>query len=175
MADFFTADLHLGHEKIIQYCNRPFASAVDMDDAIVSRWNKKVKPHDTVWIIGDVSFSSAQRTLEIITSLNGHLKLIPGNHDARLLKDETLKSLFDIQPEIVDRKFNTTHVVMCHYPLMSWNRAYHGAFHLHGHTHGNIPFDKKFRRLDVGVDVHDFTPIAWGEVMEILSDAGPNK
>lgn len=54
MSIFFTADLHFWHENIIQYCQRPFASADEMNSALISNWNARVTPDDTVYILGDV-------------------------------------------------------------------------------------------------------------------------
>ena len=43
---FFTSDLHLGHENIIRFCDRPFANANAMNEALVERWNAVVKDND---------------------------------------------------------------------------------------------------------------------------------
>jgi calcineurin-like phosphoesterase family protein len=32
---FITGDLHLGHQKILEYENRPFATIKEMDEAII--------------------------------------------------------------------------------------------------------------------------------------------
>ena len=39
---FLTADLHLGHENIIKYENRPFPDKEAMDAAIIKNWNNVV-------------------------------------------------------------------------------------------------------------------------------------
>ena len=39
---FFTADTHFGHENVIQFDKRPFASADEMDEEMIKRWNNKV-------------------------------------------------------------------------------------------------------------------------------------
>ena len=46
----FTSDLHLGHNNIIKLCNRPFNNLEEMDEALITNWNKKVKNGDTVSI-----------------------------------------------------------------------------------------------------------------------------
>ena len=33
---WYTADLHLGHEGILRFCNRPFASVGEMDAALIA-------------------------------------------------------------------------------------------------------------------------------------------
>ena len=41
---FFTSDLHLGHFRIAQLCNRPYQSCKEMNDALIDNWNKTVPP-----------------------------------------------------------------------------------------------------------------------------------
>lgn len=40
MANYYIADLHLGHANIIQFDNRPFAGLTEMHDTILNNWNK---------------------------------------------------------------------------------------------------------------------------------------
>jgi len=42
MTTWFTADLHLGHRNIIEYCNRPFADVDEMNRALIANWNQVV-------------------------------------------------------------------------------------------------------------------------------------
>ena len=37
-----------------------------------------------------------------------------------------------------------------HFPIASWHRQHHGAWHLYGHSHGTLPPHGK--SVDVGVD-----------------------
>ena len=32
---YFTADTHFGHENVIRFCRRPYATAAEMDEALV--------------------------------------------------------------------------------------------------------------------------------------------
>lgn len=38
---------------MIQYEHRPFQTAGEMDDALISNWNRKVSPEDDIYILGD--------------------------------------------------------------------------------------------------------------------------
>lgn len=78
---WFTADLHLGHENIIRYCDRPFGSVEAMNRAIVDNWNARVEDGDTVWVLGDACLGLIQESLALIEELRGHKILVPGNHD----------------------------------------------------------------------------------------------
>ena len=49
---FFTSDTHFNHEKIIEYCKRPFSSVEEMDKKLVSNWNEVVSEGCTVFHLG---------------------------------------------------------------------------------------------------------------------------
>lgn len=53
---YFTADTHFGHENIIKFCDRPFASVEEMDETLIANWNGRVRANDTVFILGDMFF-----------------------------------------------------------------------------------------------------------------------
>ena len=56
MAHWYTADLHFGHEAIIDFCRRPFRSASHMDGALLENLWSKVAPDDDLWILGDFAW-----------------------------------------------------------------------------------------------------------------------
>jgi calcineurin-like phosphoesterase family protein len=162
MSIFFVSDTHFGHAKIIDYCNRPFESVEEMNDAMVRNWNGAVSPKDTVYHLGDVAFHN----YECIERLNGKLKLVPGNHDHERAKK--VMHLFDeVLPEVHYLKLDKDHrFVLCHYPFESWRREY--RYHLHGHTHGTAGV--KMNRLDVGVDATTIMrPLHVDEIMERMT------
>ena len=78
---FFTSDLHLGHENIIGYCNRPYDSVDEMNEDLVRRWNQVVTPDDEVIVVGDFAMGKLNETLPLAGLLNGGKTLVPGNHD----------------------------------------------------------------------------------------------
>jgi len=166
MSILFSSDHHFGHANI--RLTRPrFSTLQNMDDFMVAEWNRAVQPEDTVYHLGDLVWKpdSAESFLE---RLNGRIKLVPGNHDnlkaLRSLVHRTLSSKLEILESLVEIKHLGHSVTLCHYPMAAWNKSHHGSLMLHGHTHGNLPFHPKIRRLDVGVDSHDFRPWTWGEI-----------
>lgn len=78
---FIISDTHFGHENIIRYCNRPFSSVEEMDNAIIKNWNETVSNQDTIIHLGDFGLGKKERIAEIISKLNGKKILIMGNHD----------------------------------------------------------------------------------------------
>lgn len=77
---YFTADTHFGHYNVIRFCDRPFASAEEMDEAMIQNWNDRVTGNDTVYILGDMFFRSTNAE-GILKRLKGKKRLIVGNHD----------------------------------------------------------------------------------------------
>lgn len=59
-------------------------------------------------------------------------------------------------------------IVLCHYAMRVWPHHAQGAWHLYGHSHGNLPDDELSLSLDVGVDVHEFRPWHFDELQTIM-------
>ena len=89
MTTFFTADTHFGHASIIDHCARPFASAAEMDRAMVDIWNSVVGPRDTVWHVGDFWCGPSRDKADaerVFRRLHGQKHLVAGNHDGAATK-----------------------------------------------------------------------------------------
>lgn len=108
-----------------------------MDNYIIKHWNEKVKPEDTVYILGDISFYGLSKTVEIVSQLNGKKHLIAGNHD-KLIKQKTFKSLFETISERETIYVNETKIVLDHYPSICYNGHFNHAVHLYGHVHNTF-------------------------------------
>lgn len=159
MTTYFTSDTHFGHKNIITYCRRPFNTVEEMDRILIENWNKKIKPTDTVYFLGDFSFHKESKTREIILQLNGIKHMIMGNHDRGYGKDENLWYEFFVEVEEYARiKADGHKFVLCHFPFKSWERGY---VNLHGHTHGMS--EEWFAQCDVGVDCNKYMPISADE------------
>ena len=170
---WYTADFHLFHDNIIRYCHRPFDNIWQMHDAIVEGMNERVKKNDELFILGDVSFYGGEKVQKVLRKINGRKHLIIGNHDAKNMGKWEGWTSVNHYLELKDRGQN---IVLCHYPIESWNKMMYGAIHLHGHRHGVYP--KHLRnecpwglRSDVGVDVFDFKPVD----LDILTEKWQNE
>lgn len=178
MATFFTSDLHFSHAAVIQYSKRPFASVEEMNEKLIENWNSRVKPKDPVFVIGDLIFGKLADQDAILTRLNGNIQLIHGNHDsglAKRLKQGRVLAKITSLGHYYEFKDNHEKFVLCHFPFEAWNLSSHGGFHLHGHSHGAFEkrsIQRNIRRLDVGVDVHNYFPISLEEVRQILTPRG---
>lgn len=166
MTIFFTADTHWGHSNIIRYCDRPFETKIEHDEALISNWNRVVQPKDHVYHLGDVGFSNPLILYKILQRLHGKIHLIKGNHDGPALRDPALqrftfvKDVHCLTTQYLRKKVK---IFLSHYAHRTWPFANHGSIHLFGHSHGKMPpFGLSF---DVGVDCWNFTPISLETVM----------
>ncbi len=176
---FFTADTHFGHGRIIKYCGRPFLDAQTQDDAIMARFNEVIKPGDILYHLGDIAWSSYDVENKFLKRLNTkEVHLIKGNHDSKEDKDylkmgfRTVQDYKEIRMDIIrgtpDVQGSSTPVILFHYAMRSWNKKFHGALALYGHSHGQLEPGLD-RSMDVGVDTHNFYPWAWEDVKKELN------
>lgn len=164
---WFVADTHFGHRGILKHCarTRPFADIEEMDQAIIDAWNSRVAPHDVVYHLGDVSFHGAERTAYLLYHLRGKIHLVRGNHDR--LGDPGVVGRFLDVADYKKVSIDGRKLILCHYPLLTWDGAHRGSWMLHGHSHGSLRAPLT-TRLDVGVDTHDLLPWSWEEVQDAL-------
>ena len=175
---FFISDLHFQHKNILKYDNRPFSTVDEMDESLILNWNNKVQKNDIVFYIGDFAFCKPEKSKEIAHRLNGKIHFILGNHDnlrdiQSLNRFETINDYFllSIKEEELDRKWQE--IAMMHYPIFSWDKEHHGSFHLHGHCHQSLvetnPEFYKRKVLDVGCNGHNYTPLSYDEIKNIMN------
>jgi len=168
MDTFFTSDTHFGHANIIKHCHRPFNTAEEMDAALIERWNSVVAPTDVVYHLGDVAFRGTKGNfISIFSRLNGIIHLIRGNHD----NEEVLTQAWASISDYLEIRAGSKKIVLCHYPMRSWNGMYNGSLHLYGHEHGNIPDHGNC--LDVGVDKWNFYPVTLTQIQYRMASLTP--
>ena len=176
---WFISDTHFHHSKILEYCNRPFNTIEEHDQALIDNWNSVVKSEDTVFHLGDFCIGGAPKWKEIRQQLNGHIILILGNHD---WKNKTAGTdlLFDYVTQQMRIEVDGRTVYLNHFPFMSfahWNLEKYPkdqlSFALSGHVHikknyegSDAPLLNNYlpTQYDVGVDFNNFAPISWEEV-----------
>lgn len=184
---FYISDLHFGHVNCLGFDNRPFKNIEEHDNELIKRWNNAVLADDDVWILGDISWYGATKTVEIFKKLNGTKHLCVGNHDKKILKNPDVRNLFT---EIVDYKEiridNRLGIVLCHYPIPCYNCHYYGWYHLYGHVHNSFEwnmmervkfemkqlYDKDCNMYNVGcmMQYMDYTPRTLEEIIAMNSD-----
>lgn len=161
----FTADTHFGHSNIIKYCNRPFSNIEEHDQCLIDNWNRVVGKKDTVYHLGDFIFSREHIANHLLSQLQGQIILIKGNHDpGHLFRSPRFQAVKDVH--IV--RHQRQKIFLSHYAHRTWQFINQGAWHLFGHSHGNLPSHGK--SFDVGVDCWDYTPVSFDQVKEKMEN-----
>ena len=166
---FLSADLHIGHRRIIEYCNRPFSDVHEMNKTLVSNHNYLVKQDDIVIHAGDFTLQGYNKFKEYLTFLNGRHIFVKGSHDiwAKKFNPSEIpnlhKELGQKVHDILELSINNRKIVVCHYAMRTWPHSHHGSILFYGHSHGKLkPF---YNALDVGVDNNDYRPISLIEAL----------
>lgn len=174
---WFTSDTHYYHSNIIKYCNRPFDNVHEMNEYLIHSYNDVVGDKDEVYHLGDFGFAPPGKLIEIIRRLKGKKYLLLGNHDKQLRKNlkeieyyfEWIGEYLEITQQDSTIKEKKQKIIMCHYPILSWNKAHYGSWMLHGHCHSSIDhLNTDVRRHDVGVDGNDYRPISYDELKVLM-------
>lgn len=152
---WYISDSHFNHNRIIDYCNRPFNSVEDMNETMIKRWNSVVKKDDIVWHLGDFALGDKEYITNIVNQLNGKIKLIKGNHDThnnQWYRDCGFVEVYDHPIIIKD------YIVLSHEPLpFVMNQCY---VNLYGHVHTSPMFETWGKQSAcLCVERHNYTPV----------------
>jgi calcineurin-like phosphoesterase family protein len=189
---FFWSDMHLGQKctswEEPLYVKRGFKTMEEHDNAMVQRWNGRIRHDSTVFNLGDMLFGNdgQRRILNYFEILNfGTMYLLFGNHSAGMKQvfesiegnvhhvNSEKKVIFC--PSYMEAFVNGHHCVLSHYAIASFNGQGKGAYMIHGHSHGNLYRSEmggvlyKARVIDVGVENCPF-PQSFNEIKRRFKD-----
>jgi len=177
---FLVSDTHFGHKGVCHFTRndgvtklRPWDTPEEMDEAMIAKWNERVKPTDKVYHLGDVVIN--RKALSIMRRLNGDKVLIRGNHD--IFPDDEYRKYF--------RELRAYHVmngmILSHIPIHVESLGRFGT-NIHGHLHASRVMLSGFngKQTDivdtryhcVCVEQTDFAPILFEEVLARIEAEG---
>lgn len=162
---YIISDLHLGHENIIYYCDRPFDSLEEMNSEIVRRWNETVDEDDSVLYLGDVTHGGSQKTAGgWLRELNGNLLVVRGNHDGGLSHNTHVNVVDSCTISHGKYKFYCEH-----------RPEKFAGWQLHGHTHNNNMDEYPFihhgkRTVNVSAELLGYRPRPLDAIIDMLGD-----
>ena len=182
---YFVSDFHIGHQNVIKFDGRPFESLEEMHLKLIKNWNSKVNDEDIVFYLGDFTFKNQEIGSWFRNHLKGKIHFIMGNHDrtsviSKLGFEKVWgcdSGLGGVTIEVKDPDANRGYqiIVLCHYPILSWNKSHHGSWHVHGHCHQSLTKNKemswyyKRKVIDAGVNGLEYTPISYKELKKIMN------
>lgn len=128
---YFTSDLHFGHNYRFLYRSRGYNNIEEHDKDIVHKWNNLIKKEDIVYILGNIMLGNNEQGMKCLTSLNGNLKIIRGDHDSDVrwnlyntLPNVELLGYAAFKKFAVTSKDNVTHnyhIYLSHYPTLVYD------------------------------------------------------
>lgn len=156
----FWSDLHLFHNNIIGYCDRPFNNVEEMNSAMLKNYYHAVHDDDLVIFGGDVAFSDVEKTRALLMGLPGKKVLVLGNHDFDTNK-MTYRNYhaFDMITMAFVYPYATQsgkicNVIVSHYPIDD-KLLPDNTINVHGHIHDNVSSGK---HINISVEWMDYCP-----------------
>lgn len=164
------SDNHFNHQKIIEYCNRPFKTVEQMNEEMIKKWNSVVKEDDKIYHLGDFGFGSKEQIANVISKLNGRIFLILGNHDnhtPQWYRDAGIKEVYD-HPIIIKDFIVLSHAPQ---PFICDSRTPYVNFF--GHVHDSKMFETYGpRHFCACVERHNYKPVNIEEVIKYFQEKG---
>lgn len=151
-----------------------------MNNFLIEKWNRKVNEDDEVYILGDLSFRSGVNVGYYLKQMKGKKRLICGNHDNNWQKNiKDMYQYFETVSNMEVIKLGDKLVTLCHYPMLEWNgsrravdQATSKSWLIHGHIHNSKDGTYEYIRdnlpcaLNAGVDINDYEPVTFEELMQ---------
>lgn len=155
---YLFADLHLTHKKIHEY--RGFETVQAHDDFVEKRYLETIRKsvrspiiekHDTVYFLGDVSFS--REGWERIDTWPGHKVIILGNHCTEFEHISFIAGLKTVKA--VHGMLKAHEHWLTHAPLHPEHLR--GKRNIHGHLHSAKVEDRRY--MNVSLENTDMAPM----------------
>jgi calcineurin-like phosphoesterase family protein len=170
LKDFFiTSDTWFGRPQILEIAKRnSFTSISDMNEKLISNWNKIVKKNDNVFHLGNFAWDP-HTARSVLKKLKGNLHFLIGNADEALLEVyHEFDNAVILDDQIVELpQFDS---VICHYPLDMWNGKESGTIHFHGHAVFSHKTDLRIsNRVNACTDYWNYSPIKFSTIKDFIN------
>jgi calcineurin-like phosphoesterase family protein len=160
---YVISDTHFGHENSLKWTDnegnklRPFNTVEELNNTMITNWNNTVTEQDHVYHLGDVVIN--KKYLELVKQLNGHKRLIKGNHDQQTLKEYIAVGFQEIYGV---RVFPSLKVILSHIPIHP-ECLKEGWINVSGHLHSNNLSDRRY--INVSVEQINYTPVLLEDIL----------
>ena len=206
---FFTSDLHYFHKRICDFTERKkYTNTEQHNQWLIQQLNKTIPvTSDTVKPVtlhlGDMFFSCTnEEAINVLSQLNGDWWFVLGNHDSTGKLETVINTVNQMKgtnhrllgwyyrlnivekSDIKDKKDFKKLVILCHFPIESWDSMGRGSLLLYGHMH-SMTIDhhsgQQMRtipnRLDCGIDnayklYGEHRAFSWKEIKQFMNKSG---
>jgi calcineurin-like phosphoesterase family protein len=166
-----TGSQHFGHTNIINYWQRPFANAKEMNNIIINRWNESVDHNDKVFILGALTLSGQQTARRLFKALKGRIHVLYNvdSVDFRWQPREFGKTNFVsksgyrviLEPPVITMRVdaNGERRIFClsHFPFIEWAGKRKGTCHLYSYGNKDLRIENA---THAGVDTNYYYPVS---------------
>ena len=128
---------------------------------LLNKLNSQINDDDVVYHLGDFTFYKDKELIKhLVGKLKGNWNFILGNHDNESHIREACKGTrHNVIGHYHEITVNKVKVCLFHFPVEEWHQIHRGAWHFHGHLHGQkghggFEIRDMDRRMDLGVDAH---------------------
>lgn len=153
----FISDPHFGHKNMAKM--RGF-----QDEFIIDKWNSLINKGDVTWILGDITME--KNSYEILNRLNGHKRIVLGNHDMGNHAKSLVHFVNSIHGMVKLRDKKYGNVWLTHCPVYNKEFDYRINYNIHGHIHKGYEIKDK-RYINVCMEVQNYTPKTLEELIKI--------
>ena len=183
---------HWGHNPQWEnpiWKRRGFTSVEEHDYKLIDRWNELATDNTIAFILGDLIFGhqADERLISIFNRLKfKELYVMSGNHTAGFKQifescEHNIKYLDNgkaviFTPNYLEAFINGLPVVMCHYPILSWNGQGKNSVHLFSHVHNSLGnselgrmYLEKSNCLETSVEVRPY-PLTFRDIRNLTKD-----
>lgn len=165
MADIFMADTHFGHKGILGFepQARPYKTVEEMNQAIIDNVNSVSTWEDTLYILGDVGFSSCYEPLKYLQARK--IIIVLGNHDY----PNKIQQIIGADPHRIKVCGASEYksCILTHIPVHECQMQRFRA-NIHGHLHTSSLSDPRY--ICVSLEQNNMRPFTWEELVRKLPD-----
>ena len=154
MQVLFTSDLYLGHRAICKYRSK-FTSPDEHDQFILNQILSLPK-RNILYVLGDFLFDGPhlEPYLATLSKAKCQIKLVPGNHDSKLLYTQTIAPNISVElPLFSYKSFWISHCPIHPDEIRNRSGNIHGHLHLH-----SLP-DTRYINVNLDVNDYQFVPL----------------
>ncbi len=184
MSYFFTSDIHICSERILERENRPFKDSEEFKEFIINLWNTQTKEEDIIYVVGDfLNYNAYDKDswkigVETVKEIKPKVILIIGNNEERIINECFNGNFRKFRKFLIDKGFYDVkedeyltidlnlNLYLNHYP----SRHKEGFYNLFGHVHRASGLFKPFG-LNVGCDLNHFLLFSEKDIIKFKKEA----
>src|ERR1035437_7721701 len=170
---YFSSDFHAGHKNLVRGTSawenknacRNFDTIEEHDKTLLANINRVVQQDDILYFLGDFAMGGYENVYKFRKRIVCKtIHFVVGNHDNavrtnKIIQTENgfmnIQNLFTTVDKMITKTINGQNIVLCHYPLRSWENGAKGSWMLSGHSHGTLEDYHRYA-------IDDKTEYNWG-------------